>query len=89
MSETDQGNRSVAAVIVLALEAFSNEELAALHNGVTGFGRVATVNLGYKKGVEHSLINADGSMRFPILKDEMEMALTHEVTRRMEAGTYN
>lgn len=87
MSDTDQGNRTAAAVIVLPLEAFSNEELAALHCAVTFLGRVATVNLGYKKGVEHSLINADGSMRF--LKDEMEMALTHELTRRMEAGTYN
>ena len=86
MSELDQGNRTVAAVIVLALKTFSNEELAALHCAVTGFGRVAIVNLGYKKAVEHTLINADGSMRF--LKDEMEMALTHEVTRRMDAGTF-
>lgn len=78
--------RILATVSMIALEAFSNAELAAFNNGVQTFGEVPPGNLAHKRAVEAKLIKPDGSTWD---LDAIRDASAAEVSRRVEAGTFD
>ena len=69
----------------LALERFSNEELAALNNAVQEWGHVHESNIAYPAALEAKLIKESGH---PYDVEALRDALAYTVNARVEAGTF-
>ena len=77
--------KRLMAVTIMALDDFSNLELAALYTILSFTGRVPDRNIAHARALEYALINQDGSV--PALY-ELRTALAHVINRRMEAGAF-
>ena len=73
------------ALEAMSLRTFSDGELAALNNALTGFGHVPEQNIGYKRAVDGSLLKLSGH---PWDKESLLTALSFEINRRVDAGTW-
>jgi len=81
----EETEKRLIAVTVMALDQFPSAELAALNTAVCLYGNVPENNLAYAKALECALINPDGSVS---ALPELRKALSHVITRRVEAGTF-
>jgi len=77
--------KGMAAVLVMVLEDFDNPELSALYLAITGFGKVGEGVRGFKKAVERQVIKPSGH---PWDEEVLTIALSHEIDRRVNAGTF-
>ncbi len=86
IQEEDQLRRIRVATIVMTLESIGNNALAAVNMGLTGFGKITVDTMAFQPMKDVGLINDDG---FPVdLLDEVLSALSFEINRRVEAGTF-
>ena len=76
----DATTTSHAAVIALALEAFSDMELAAFNNAIQTFGSVNEHNAAYDVALQQQLIKANGYTTFDL--DATQAASAHVVNER-------
>ena len=81
----EEFEKRLMAVTIMALDDFSNLELAALNAIVSFTGRVPDHNIAHARALEYALINQDGSV--PALY-ELRTALAHVINRRVGEGTF-
>jgi len=79
-------DRAMIAVLMISLESLTNEEMAALNNSVQMQGKVPPQNLAFFKCKKLQLIRDSGELWE---KEDMQIACTQEIKRRVEAGTFS
>jgi hypothetical protein len=77
--------KGLIAVLILALDQFPSNELAALNMAACLYGNVPEENLAYARALECRLIDPGGTI--PVLP-ELKWALASVITRRTEAGMF-
>ena len=75
----------VVAVMVMDLQDFSNNEIAAAYNALCFFKRIKQGNCSYEKCVSIGFINPDGQ---PYELEELKEACARVITQRTKAGTF-
>lgn len=79
-------NISLAAVIAFKVHDLSNSHLAVANTCMQGWGRCDKTRDAYNALRSLDLVNEEG---YSSEKDELISALSLEVTRRVEAGTFD
>jgi hypothetical protein len=79
-------NASLMAVMVMSLEQFPNDELAAMNNALSMGPRLPSHNLAFRRAKDASLVDADGGVSG---LEELREAMSYEIIRRVDAGTFN
>ncbi len=79
-------NATAAAVMLLPLADFPNDELAAMNNAIQTFGSLPPENMAHDRAVEASLVRPSGQ---PWDLEPLQAALAAEVNRRVEEGTFS
>jgi len=85
VSDTEMERRLCAATAI-ALESFSNSEIAAFNLAITRFAKVAEANISFEKAKDAGLINEGGSV---LALEETTRATAFVINQRMKAGTFN
>lgn len=79
-------NTALAAASAMALSDFSNDEIAALSNGIGGFGRISEGNISFKRAREAALVKESG---LACDRESLEAALSLEINARMDRGEFS
>ena len=75
----------VTAVMIMNLQDFSDNEIAAAYNALCFFGRILIGNCSYEKSVSVGFINPDGT---PYELEELKEACARVITQRMKSGNF-
>jgi hypothetical protein len=78
----------IRSTLVLSLEDFTNSELAALNNSITGFGNVTITNYSYAKALSCDFINKEGTVKSDI-KEYLIDAMAFEINKRVAENRFN
>jgi len=81
----EENNRTLTIVTVLALGPMDNLVLAAANNALNFTGKIAARNAAFESMYNANLIKDDGS---PYDKESLLDALSYEINRRVDAGTF-
>lgn len=71
----------VTAVMIMTLQEFSDNEIAAAYNALCFFKRIVKGNCSYEKCVSVGFINSDGT---PYELEELKEACARVITQRMK-----
>jgi hypothetical protein len=77
--------KEVAAVYLLTLRQWENDDLAALNLALQGFGVIHKLNRSFGPAYESALIDEVGK---PIDKDSLIAAASCEINKRVSEGTF-
>lgn len=77
-------NPSMAAIVSLTLNEFSDDQIAAMMNALSGFGRLQPQNIAFNLALERQLIKDTGTTTFD--PEDTLSALDLQIRRRPAFG---
>ena len=85
-NEMNTTTPQLTAVLMLAVEGMENHVLAAMNLALSWQGHIPRENIAFQAALEARLIRDDGA---PVAKDELISAVSYEINRRLDTGTFS